>query len=68
MAKTSKGDDDDNKPAPKCQFWQDSKNFKFLIKLFKAGKIKAKDQPASIPFKYPDAFAKYTPTQFCSQF
>jgi hypothetical protein len=52
----------------KHQFRQDSKEFKKLLKLFQDGKIKPKEQPASICSKYVDIFGKFTPTQFRSQF
>jgi hypothetical protein len=54
--------------ATRTQFRQDSKEFKKLLKLFKDGKIKSTDQPASIRSKYIDVFEKFTATQFRSQF
>lgn len=49
-------------------FKQDSKEFKFLVKLFQGGKIKMTEQPAAVRSRYLDTFGKFSPTQFRSQF
>ena len=49
-------------------FKQDSKEFKFLVKLFQANKIKMTEQPAAVRSRYLDTFGKFSTTQFRSQF
>jgi hypothetical protein len=49
-------------------FCQDSKEFKFLVGLFRAGKNKLLKPPAAIRSRYLDTFGKFTTTQFWSQF
>jgi hypothetical protein len=49
-------------------FKQDSKEFKFLVKLFQGGKIKMSEQPAAVRSRYLDTFGKFSTTQFRSQF
>lgn len=53
--------------AVKHSFKQDSKEFKYLLKLFKTGKIPDNAQPAAIRTAYP-CFAKFTANQFRPQF
>ncbi|CAB9531738.1 hypothetical protein (Partial), partial [Seminavis robusta] len=48
-------------------FRQDSKEFKFLLKLFKTGKI-GDLQPAAVRAMFPDQFGKFTSNQFRPQF
>lgn len=57
-----------NVTKPKHIFRQDSKDFKFMLKLFRNGKIKASDAPASVRAKFPSKYGKYTTGQFRSQF
>jgi hypothetical protein len=47
-------------------FKQDSREFKFLVKLFQDGKIKPSEQPASVRSKYVDVFGRFTASQFRS--
>jgi hypothetical protein len=71
MAKTKQTGDGGKGSVAKVRtppFKQDSKEFKFLVKLFQAGKIKMTEQPAAVRSRYLDIFGKFTTTQFRSQY
>lgn len=54
-------------PAKAC-FRQDSKEFKFLVTLFKKGQIKPDEKPGNVRSKHSSVFSKYSPAQFRAQF
>jgi hypothetical protein len=65
---TAKSESGATKKARVAPFKQDSREFKFLVKLFQDGKIKPSEQPASVQSKYLNVFGQFTASQFCSQY
>jgi hypothetical protein len=55
------------KKATVKKFTRKTKEFKFLVKLFKDGKISPTDKPADVRSNHP-GFQAFTVTQFRSQF